>query len=260
MAKTIVIKNVDFSTNKLDTVSFGGNVPCTAIALNVNSLSITSIGGTSTLTATPTPSNTTDPISWSTSDSNVATVADGVVTATGCGTATITVTCGSYSANCSVSVVHVVTLTHVINSYIDKDNNKNYLTGSALANYDVAASSTGTKKIARSDNGTFDSLHPVMIPNGANTISITSTGFRPYGYWLSSTESATLSDYAYAYPKDDNFKSNSSINDSRTVPIPDRTTGTFEGVDSCAFCFKCNSTITQEAVDAIVVTFSKVTT
>ena len=81
----------------------------TAIALNETSLALT-VGGTSTLTATITPSdaNTDTDITWKTSDATVATVADGVVTAVGPGTATITATtANNLSATCNVTVSDV---------------------------------------------------------------------------------------------------------------------------------------------------------
>lgn len=52
-----------------------------------------------------TPSNTTDDITWETSDPNVATVSNGVVTAVGKGTATITVKSGNFSDTVDVTVV-----------------------------------------------------------------------------------------------------------------------------------------------------------
>ena len=62
---------------------------------------------TVTLTATVEPAQATnDTVVWSTSDSNVAVVKDGVVTAVGCGTAQISVTAldGEYTAVCTVVV------------------------------------------------------------------------------------------------------------------------------------------------------------
>lgn len=78
-------------------------IPCTGITLDQNTLTFTG-AGTQTLTATVTPSDTTDAVVWSTSAGAVATVSGGVVTAVGDGVATITATCGAHSATCSVSV------------------------------------------------------------------------------------------------------------------------------------------------------------
>ncbi len=79
-------------------------VPCTGIILNTNILTFTS-AGTQTLIATVEPSDTTDSIIWSTSDSTIAIVNDeGVVTALQNGEVIITATCGIYNATCSVSI------------------------------------------------------------------------------------------------------------------------------------------------------------
>jgi len=103
MGKALVLKDVDFATNKLDTVTYGDIVPCTALSLSQNTISFSAIDATVTLTATKTPANTTDELTWSSSNENCATVADGLVTCVGVGSATISVTCGSQSATCSVS-------------------------------------------------------------------------------------------------------------------------------------------------------------
>lgn len=78
-------------------------IPCTGLVLDKTSLSLTS-GDPQTITATPTPADTTDEIVWTTSNAAVATVKDGVVYATGNGSATITATCGSISRTVSVTV------------------------------------------------------------------------------------------------------------------------------------------------------------
>lgn len=79
-------------------------IECTGVSLNETALTLNTIGDTSTLVATVTPSNTTDSISWSSSNSEVATIDNGVVTALSQGETQITVTCGEYSASCDVTV------------------------------------------------------------------------------------------------------------------------------------------------------------
>ena len=60
---------------------------------------------TVTLTATVSPANTTDTVTWSSNDSSVATVdAYGVVTGVSQGTATITAKAGDKTASCTVTV------------------------------------------------------------------------------------------------------------------------------------------------------------
>lgn len=71
------------------------------------------VGNTSTLTASY---NGTGTLSWKTSNSAVATVANGKVTAKAAGTATITVSDGSKSATCTVTVTAPATQTLKINT------------------------------------------------------------------------------------------------------------------------------------------------
>ena len=112
-------------TGNASSVSFSGNimgngngvtivftieestVAVTGVTLNQNEAQMTVGGETLTLTATVNPNNATDQsVSWSTSDANVATVENGVVTAVAAGNATITVTTtdGSFTATCAVTV------------------------------------------------------------------------------------------------------------------------------------------------------------
>lgn len=62
-----------------------------SISISPNSLTLTQ-GGTAQLTVTASPSGASNSVTWSTSNSSVATVVNGVVTAVGAGTATITAT------------------------------------------------------------------------------------------------------------------------------------------------------------------------
>ena len=83
-------------------------VKVSSVSLNQSSLSLTKKGQTARLSATVSPSNATNKsINWSSSNSNVATVSNGVVTAVGNGSATITATAADGSgkrASCSVTV------------------------------------------------------------------------------------------------------------------------------------------------------------
>lgn len=255
MARTLIIKNADFSANKVTTVNIEDEVPCTGISLNNNTLSITHIGDTSTLVATVAPVNTTDTVIWSSSNADVATVAGGVVTAIGCGSATIAATCGNYSATCSVTVTHIAVLTFTKNMYLGKSASTDYLNGGALDNYVIGYSAEGSKWIY-SDNMARDK-HPFVIPNGANSITIDSQSFRPYGFWISSIEgAASWNAIAKAYPADPNFAYSASVENHRVVQIPDRTTGDYAGMDAVGFVFKCTTTLTDELIDGITVTFT----
>ena len=77
--------------------------PATSIKLNKDKTTIYT-GNTETLTATVEPTDTTDTVTWSSSDLSVATVDNGQVRAIKKGTATITAKAGSKSATCVVTV------------------------------------------------------------------------------------------------------------------------------------------------------------
>ncbi len=79
------------------------SVPTTSISLSRTSLSL-AVGDVYTLAATVEPSDATDSLTWKSSDTSIATVSSGKVTAVAAGTATITATSGSYSATCKVTV------------------------------------------------------------------------------------------------------------------------------------------------------------
>ena len=87
-------------------------VRATGVTLNETSISL-AVGEQFQLTATPTPENATDPITWHTSDKSIAEVTqDGLVTAVSLGTvegattATVTITVQIYTAKatCTVTV------------------------------------------------------------------------------------------------------------------------------------------------------------
>ncbi|MCL2289637.1 MAG: SUMF1/EgtB/PvdO family nonheme iron enzyme [Bacteroidetes bacterium] len=86
--------------------------PVDGVSLDKSTLSL-SIGKTVTLTASIVPKNAGNKaVNWSTSNSNVATVTDGLITGVGVGTATITVTTqdGGRRATCLVAVAQPIEL------------------------------------------------------------------------------------------------------------------------------------------------------
>lgn len=174
MAITLVVKEADFSTNKLTTVTLDNLVPCTGISLDVSTLSIT-YGSTGSLTATATPSDTTDQISWESSDTTVATVSNGTVTPAGVGSTTITATCGEYSATCTVTVSATMNTSNLLkrvgynmsgNAIADGGNG---IPTWASANTERGglASTTGTLSFYTVE------AYPYVLPNNTATLKIT---------------------------------------------------------------------------------------
>lgn len=79
-------------------------IAVTGISLDKTSLQLF-VGASETLSATITPDNATSPsVSWDSSDKEVATVDNGVVTAVSAGKATITAASSSFTAECVVEV------------------------------------------------------------------------------------------------------------------------------------------------------------
>lgn len=73
----------------------------TALSVSPTTASV-AVGETTTITADVTPEGST--VVWSSSNSRVATVADGVVTGVAAGTAVITATSGNFSASAAITV------------------------------------------------------------------------------------------------------------------------------------------------------------
>ena len=82
-------------------------VKLTGISLDRDALTVNKGESSDRLTVRYEPENTTDDktVTWTSSDENVATVGDGVVTGTGIGTATITAQVGEFTATCEVTVI-----------------------------------------------------------------------------------------------------------------------------------------------------------
>jgi len=106
----ITVKTTD--GNKTATCSVtvqDDNVDVTGVTLNKTSLSLI-VGAAETLTATVAPNGATNKnVAWSSSNSDVATVSNGTVTAVSPGTATITVTTqdGGKTATCTVTSISI---------------------------------------------------------------------------------------------------------------------------------------------------------
>ena len=99
------------------------NVAVSGVTLSQSSLTL-KVGDTTTLAATIDPSTATDKtVTWNSSDTSIATVSGGKITAVKTGTATITATANGKSASCTVTVsekaiVPKITTTSVSNGAV----------------------------------------------------------------------------------------------------------------------------------------------
>ncbi len=165
----VTAENGDKRTYKLEVIQSTENkVPLKGISLNKTELSMFN-GDVQTLTVSYNPSNTTDSklVTWSSSDTSVATVKDGQVTAIGKGTATITAKVGSYSATCKITVSN-----KVINGDIDADGVVTISDALMIFKYksgEIKLSDTALKAADVDGNGTVevtDALRIYKYKNG----------------------------------------------------------------------------------------------
>ena len=118
-------------------------VHVTGVTLNKNSTSI-AVGGSETLTATVSPNNATNKsVTWTSSNTSVATVSNGTITPVATGNSTITVTTvdGSYTATCTVTVTAHQTQTLTITR-------SSFATSGGYAWYDWTQSTTDSTSIS----------------------------------------------------------------------------------------------------------------
>lgn len=153
--------------------------PMTGLKVTPESASVNK-GKTVTLTASKTPIDTTDSseITWSSSDENIATVENGVVTALANGTVTITASCGTFSAQSTITVENILSGL-IINkeSAILEKNNTLELTVTKdpidTSNTDPIAWRSSNEAVAKVDeNGIV-----TAIGNGKATITASCGGF-----------------------------------------------------------------------------------
>lgn len=157
-------RRIDFYGADITIDYTASNVPVTGVSLDKSSDSI-EVGETTTLTETVSPSNATNKnVSWSTSNSAVATVSSGVVTAVSAGTARITVTTadGGYTAYCDITVTPAITYEYALATTMEVG--KTYL---------IADGSSGSVRLLTNESGGSRQLvgMAVTVSNGRITIT-----------------------------------------------------------------------------------------
>ena len=267
MGQVLVIKNADFSKNKLAVVSFVTPVHCTGITLNNSTLSMTHLFSTAQLTPTITPTGVTDPIIWSSSNNNVVSVADGIVKQQGVGTAIITARCGNYSAECTVTAVNILQYT-IMKTGLMYNSNSTYdycwLNYQGDAYYAAVYSLSPVTKYG-CVNDDFSSyphelVYPLLFGKNATTINVTApSNVKVTHLQLNSEEMCirgqTYPDYnkcryARLISKDANAYSSNIDNGNRTITIS-------EGADSAVFNFRGqNGSLPDTDLAQITITIS----
>lgn len=244
MAKALVIKDVNFYSNRLTTVNFA-SIPCTGISLDCSTKAISETG-TYTLVATPTPRNTTDPVVWTSSDGGVATVNGGAVTAIKKGTATITATCGTYSASCIVTVTSAELYAYgkLAAPRIEGTTFYGYAEiGAAAGGRGVVIGYSvgdGYHAIASgyTEGDAHSEMYPYPIPDGTKKIKVSCTDFGSIFTFFDSKTPITIESSTYTRPAalvvdgetpspNTQWSIGSWTFDTRTIDVPNK-----EGIDS----------------------------
>ena len=119
-------------------------VPVTEITLDETAKTL-AVGESFTLTATVTPADADDAtVAWESSDTEVATVTNGVVKATNlkAGTATITARAGELTATCDITVVDTAAARHAIYLKSTEDASQMHIRGKLMGYERYAGSAT----------------------------------------------------------------------------------------------------------------------
>ena len=205
MSNALKISGVNFSGNALDKVNYVGSIPCTAIALDKNTLSFEKCGDTQEITATVTPENTTDAIIWTSSNDNVATVADGVVTIHGIGTATITATCGEETATATINQTTI----KAEGTFVVVEGKAIYVVDQRVQISTNASNNVIGKNYTNNDGrrvvkGIEDGFEAIPVPYGATVAKVaTENDTEITMYYAAIVDSADFTPeyYGYIYPK-----------------------------------------------------------
>ena len=172
---TITVRTNDGGKTATCTVTVKAKViPVTGISLNTSSMTM-KVGETKALSATVTPSNATDKtVTWISSNTSVATVdSNGKVTAKSAGSTAISAKAGSFTANCSVTVVVPVVSVSLNKTELTLEKGKN-ATLTATINPSNATDKTVTWKSSNTAIATVDQNGKVTaVEVGSAVITVT---------------------------------------------------------------------------------------
>ena len=203
------------------------SVPITGISLNSTSVDL-KVGDPYQLTATISPSNTTDSktLTWSSANTGVVTVSSGgLVTAKGMGTAAVTAkTSNGKTASCSFTVTALATYGNITLPsvyYQQEDNAGCYIAAVAMivANYDVLCGQTPNtyatvkkangnstymswstpEKLGLSDKDIFVSSSSGISSDAKLSKIVAGLQDSPYGLFASFRDSASTSNFDYSH-------------------------------------------------------------
>ena len=219
MSYALKIPNVNFDSVSVGRVTYVEPIPCTGITLSESAVTFDTYRATRTITATLTPADTTDVLTWASSDDRIATVDDGVITIHGIGTATITATCGNASATVTVTAasLKISDIVFTDGKYSEFGNDVKYpaLRTNASSESVHMAYNADDESVYHYVNSTEVQLFPV--PYGASTAKIImSDGSSVYGFvrFYDTTDPVIYDGVEYA-----KYQSNSTITYNQGFPV-----------------------------------------
>lgn len=271
MGKALVLPNCDFSANKVTTINFA-EIHCTGISIPATAS--VKEGLSTTLTLTLTPTNTTDIVTWSSSDTEIATVANGTVTGVSEGSATITATCNGHTATCIMTVTSKKLFTKGGMPVVNVTQNNEFLdyakTSTNATQFIAFGASDGALPVFGLStyiaNEWAANLYPFKIPEGTTQITVNCPDLAPIIVYYNSEE-ASYDDRAgtskvRASAKALNGETPAAgtdwsisgwVYDTRTFVIPET-----EGIDSFTLGFRAQSTAVFDTFDpdTVSITFA----
>lgn len=151
------------------------SIPPSGIKLNKNNIEFNTLNATSNLIATVLPESANNKtVTWSTSNSAVATVANGVVTSKGYGSCTITATNASGQSTTAIILVHVgVQSLTLLPSTLTL--NKIGDTASLTANISPSNAHNQTLTWSSSDSTIVSVTNGILVAKKSGTVTITAT-------------------------------------------------------------------------------------
>ena len=213
------------STNKAPQTT-NKTVAVTGVTLNKTSatIGINAKNKTTTLTATVSPSNATNKsVTWTSSDTSVATVNNGVVTAKGIGTATITVTTEDGNKTDSINVVVEPNTTNINVESINLDKSMLELEVGDETNLVVSFNPTNASNKSVEWSSSNDDVATISktgiikaISEGITTITVTSEdGNKTATCKLTVVKKTNTDDDIYKDNTDDENNSTNNKNDNK---------------------------------------------
>lgn len=185
MGKGILATGVDFANVavcQVEILTPPEPVHCTGISLNQSTLTFDSAEEQKQVIATVTPANTTDVLVWSSSNENVASVSNGIVTIHGIGSAVITASCGNQSATVSINqssikaqyeYTTVTGKTCGSNPVLD---DKRILGTNTMSSQSIGGQAYTNTDDLRIWGGSSAGVECIRVPYGATTVKISTDG------------------------------------------------------------------------------------